>query len=144
MSKTLLSKKEVAARLKVHPNTVDNFVKSGTIRPRRLSSPKNSMHLGRNCPRLRPLMNKDDVIKDGRARAQAFTRPGWVLNDEQAELQQAKEELENLSLCGPLLWSNEVHVLGGDNRAGKTKFCVSMVGALIRGEQTGAQLYVRH
>lgn len=78
-------------------------------------------------------MNKDDVIKDGRARAQAFTRPGWVLNDEQAELQQAKEELENLSLCGPLLWSNEVHVLGGDNRAGKTKFCVSMVGALIRG-----------
>lgn len=40
MSKTLLSKKEVAARLKVHPNTVDNFVKSGTIRPRRLSARK--------------------------------------------------------------------------------------------------------
>jgi len=78
-------------------------------------------------------MDKNDVIQDGLARARAFTRPGWVLNDENGELQQAKEELENLSLCGPLLWSNEVHVLGGDNRAGKTKFCVSMVGALIRG-----------
>jgi len=38
--KTLLTKKEVADRLLVHPNTVDNFVKRGLIKPRRLSQRK--------------------------------------------------------------------------------------------------------
>ncbi len=40
MSKTLLTKKQVAERLGSHPNTVDNYVKNGWITPRRLSPRK--------------------------------------------------------------------------------------------------------
>jgi predicted site-specific integrase-resolvase len=38
--KTLLTKKELAERLRVHPCTIDNHVKAGTIHPRRLSPRK--------------------------------------------------------------------------------------------------------
>ena len=80
-------------------------------------------------------MDRDEILEHGRKLAEAFTRPSWVPNDESRELEQAHKELENLPICGPILWSNEVHILGGDNRAGKTKFCVSLVSALVREEE---------
>lgn len=81
-------------------------------------------------------MTPAQIMQDGRDELKRYKLPaGWVLNDESQELLQAQEELENLPVCGPILWSNEVHILGGDNRAGKTKFCVSLVSALVRKEE---------
>lgn len=40
MNRTLLTRNELAARLKCHPNTIDVMVKDGSIRPRRLTARK--------------------------------------------------------------------------------------------------------
>jgi hypothetical protein len=61
--------------------------------------------------------------------------PGWIVRDEAQELEQAKKEPRNLPLCGYLMWTNEVTVVGGDDRAGKTKFIDAWAWRALEGKE---------
>lgn len=83
-------------------------------------------------------MKAAEILKDGlihKEKAERFAVKGWRLNDEEAEISQAGEELGNVPLFGGLIVSNEVSILGGDDRAGKTKFCMAMTAAMLEARE---------
>lgn len=60
---------------------------------------------------------------------------GWSMCDEQQEIENAKTEPPNLMLCGSLMWTNEYTVLGGDDKAGKSKFIEAWAWRALEGKE---------
>ena len=79
-------------------------------------------------------MDRNEILEQGRKLRDTAGDDGWVWNDEAAELAEAADQLDNVPLCGPFIYTNEVHIIGGDDKAGKTAFVVSLVRSIIKGE----------
>lgn len=81
-------------------------------------------------------MNPAEIIKDGQDELQQFKLPvGWVVNEAADTLAKAKTTLRDFQLLGAFMYANNVHILGGDDRAGKSKFAISMLASLLRKEE---------
>jgi len=81
-------------------------------------------------------MNPAEIIKDGQEELQQFKLPpGWVINEAADTLAKAKTTLRDFQLLGAFMYANNVHILGGDDRAGKSKFAISMLASLLRKEE---------
>ena len=78
-------------------------------------------------------MTPAQIMQDGRETLAEHSLPkGWTVHEASKELQTASTTLENYQLIGSLVYANEVHVLGGDDRAGKSKFAISMLASILR------------
>lgn len=60
---------------------------------------------------------------------------GWLVYDEAQELQAAATEPPNYSLCGPYIYANGYTVVGGDDKAGKTKFIEAWAWRALEGKE---------
>lgn len=78
-------------------------------------------------------MTQAQIMQHGRETLAEHSLPkGWTVHEASKELQTASTTLENYQLIGSLVYANEVHVLGGDDRAGKSKFAISMLASILR------------
>lgn len=81
-------------------------------------------------------MTTQDILLDARATLQPKAKPkGWIIHEAGEELEAASKTLENYQLVGSLVYANEVHILGGDDRSGKSKFAISILASMLRGKE---------
>lgn len=94
-------------------------------------------------PQFTPLSSITASIKELAFKASAALAAlpaGWIVSDEREELLRAETEPPALKLCGALAYTNEIAVIGGDDKSGKSKFIDSMIWAMLEGQPLAPDL----
>ena len=76
-----------------------------------------------------------DMAREHVCKANYAMPKGWLVYDESQELKAAATEPPNYCLFGPYIYANEYTVVGGDDKAGKTKFIEAWAWRALEGKE---------